>query len=155
MKTLILYATKYGATATLARRIANHIEGSVIHDLKEGCLPSLDGFDRVVIGSSIYAGMIRKEAKTYITQNTEALCKKKLGLFISGMDASSEKQFFDANFPAEVLQAAAAASVLGGIFDPKKAGFLERFIMKMVSKQSGYMSTIDDDKIRQFAESIK
>ena len=34
MKTIILYATKYGTTAEIAKRIANRIDGATVHDLK-------------------------------------------------------------------------------------------------------------------------
>ena len=155
MKTLILYATKHGATAEIARRIAEQINDTVIHDLKQGDAPSIDGFDCVIIGSAIYAGTIRKEAKKFLNQNADVLCGKKLGLFISGMEASGKEKYFEANVPASIRQAATIASVLGGEFDPKKAGFFERLIMRLVTKQSGYISTIDDDKIKQFAEAIK
>lgn len=155
MKTLILYATKHGAAAEAARRIAQRVDGAVVCDLKQGSVPSLTGFDCVVIGSSLYAGMIRKEAKTFLAQNAAALCEKKLGLFLCGIDASKEKEYFSANFPPDVLSAAKAASFLGGIFDPKKAGVMDRLIMKAVAKQSAYTNTIDEGKIAKFAEAMR
>jgi len=154
MKTLIIYATKHGATADIARRIAELIDEPVIHDMKQDEIPSMDGFDCVVIGSPVYAGMIRKEAKSFIERNADTLCAKNLGLFLSAMDMSGDKKFFEENVPEDILRSAKAASVLGAVFDPKKAGLFERLIMRLVSKQSGYISTIDDEKIRQFVEAI-
>jgi len=155
MKTLILFATKHGAAGEIARRIAGRIDGAETHDLKQGDAGSLAGYDCIIVGSSIYAGMIRKEAKTFLSENADALRGKKLGLFLSGMNASEEKAVFDANIPQDVLQAAKAASFLGGIFDPKKAGFAERLVMKVLAKQSGYMDSIDDNKIEQFVEAMR
>ncbi|MDR0490077.1 MAG: flavodoxin domain-containing protein [Oscillospiraceae bacterium] len=154
MKTLILYATKHGAACEIAQRIEKKIGGAAIHDLKQGGAPSLAEFDCVIVGSSLYAGRIRKEAKAFLAQNADALKVKRLGLFLSGMDASREKPYFDANVAMDVLQAARAARFLGGIFDPQKAGAMERFIMKAVSKQSGYRNTISDDSIEQFVEAM-
>jgi menaquinone-dependent protoporphyrinogen oxidase len=155
MKTLILYATKNGASAEIARRIASRIDGAVVHDLKQDGLPALDGFGCVIVGGSLYAGMVRKEAKAFVTQNAAALLEKKLGLFLSGLDGSKEKEYFAANFPAEILQAAKAASFLGGIFDPKKAGFFGRLVMRIVAKRAAYTDTIDDGKIAEFAEAMR
>ena len=76
MKTLILYATKYGAAREAAQRIAKHMNGAVLHDLKQKNVPALADFDCVIIGSSIYVGAIRKEAKTFLTQNADDLQKK-------------------------------------------------------------------------------
>lgn len=154
MKTIILYATKYGAAAEIAQRIASKIDGAVIHDLRQS-VPSLADFDCVIIGTSVYAGMIRKEAKGFMSHNENLLREKKLGLFVCGMGADGEKTYFDNNFPSTLLQKAQAKSFLGGIFDPKKAGCLERFIMKIVTKKSTYMDTINDRKIEQFSEAMK
>jgi len=83
------------------------------------------------------------------------LCKKKLGLFLCGLDASREKVYFEKNFPPDILQAAKAAYFLGGIFDPKKNNFMERLIMKKAAKQTEYVNNINDSKIEQFVEVMK
>jgi len=155
MKTLILYATKHGASAEIARRIASRIDGAVVHDLKQGGVPSLEGFGCVIVGGSLYAGMVRKEAKSFVTQNIAALRGKRLGLFLSGLDGSKEKEYFDANFPAEIMRAVKAASFLGGIFDPKKAGVFGRLVMRIVSKQAAFTDAVDDVKIAEFAEVMR
>ena len=154
MKTIILYASKYGAAAEIAQRIAGKIDGAVIHDLKKDP-PSLAEYDCVIFGSSVYAGAIRKEAKVFLSKNAHLLREKKLGLFLCGIGAEGEKTYFDANFSPEILQAAKARSFLGGIFDPEKANLFERFIIKIVTKKSDPVNTIDDGKIGQFAEVMK
>ena len=155
MNTLILYATKYGAAREIAERISERIGGATLHDLAQTDIPALAEFDCVIIGSSVYAGSIRKEAKAFVAKNAGDLRNKKLGLFLSGMDKSGKKKVFDSNFPPDIVQSAKAASFLGGIFDPKKAGTAERLIMKAVTKQSAYMNNIDDGKIKQFAEAMR
>jgi len=154
MKTIILYATKHGATREIARRISEQIDGAEIHDIKQGSIPDLTGYDCIIVGSSIYAGMIRKEAKLFISQNAELLRSKKLGLFISGMGKDKEKEVLSNAFSKELTDSAKAASILGGIFDPKKAGFFERLIMKAVAKQSDYTDTIDNKKIGEFVSAL-
>jgi len=151
MRTLILYATKHGAAREIAESISEQIGDVVLHDLKQGSIPVLDGFDCVIIGSSLYAGSIRKEAKVFLAQHAAQLQGKKLGLFLSGMAQSDEKKYFADNFPADILQKATAVSFLGGIFDPQKANAMERLIMKAVTKKSGYVRAIDDEKVKQFA----
>ena len=154
MKTLILYASKHGAAKVIAGRIAKHIPDAVLYDLKGGGIPPISQFDCVIIGSSIYVGSIHKEAKAFLAQNAGVLQSKRLGLFLSGLQDNEEKAFFEANFPAEILQAAVAKSFMGGVFDPKKAGVMERFMIKVVAKLPGYTNTISDEKIRQFAEAM-
>ena len=154
LKTLILYATKHGAAGEIARRIADKADGAALHDLKQGDVPNLAEYDCVIVGSSVYAGRIRKEAKVFLSHNTEALQSKRLGLFISGMDTGSENDVLAAAYSKELLQSAKTASFLGGIFDPDKAGFIERLIMRIVTKKSGYISTINDEKIGDFVKAL-
>ena len=155
MKILILYATKHGAAAEIAKRIADTVGGAVVHDLKQSNIPDLAGFDCVIVGSSVYAGMFRKEAKAFLSQNADILRQKKLGLFISGMSSGEEQKIFADNVPKDLLESAKATIMPGGIFDPKKAGFVARLIMKALTKQSGYVDTIDSGKIKDFAEVMK
>ena len=155
MKTIIIYATKHGAAGEIAQRIADKMDGTAVHNLKKGSAPSLEDFDCVIIGTSLYAGMIRGEVKAFLSQNAGALQGKKLGLFLSGLDAGEEKINFDRNFPPEILKNAKAAGFFGGIFDPKKAGLVERLVMKVVAKKSAYENTIDDSRIEQFVKTMK
>jgi len=155
MKTLILYATKHGAAREIARRISERFNGAEACDLKQNAIPDLSGYDCVIFGSSIYAGMMLKEARIFLSQNAGALQGKRLGLFISGMGTDNEKEVLSSVFPEGLLNSAKAAGILGGIFDPQKAGVFGRFIMKIASKQSGYRDTIDDDKIGEFVKAVR
>jgi len=153
MKTLILYATKHGATREIATRIADNMDGAVLCNLKEDGIPPLAGFDCVIIGSSLYAGSIRKEARVFLAQHADQLQGKQVGLFLSGIGGveADKKEVFYRAFPPDLLQGAKATCFMGGIFDPQKAGAIERFIIKLVTKRSDYMDTIRDEKIRAFA----
>ena len=155
MKTLILYATKHGAAREIAQRIANKITGAALHDLKQGGILPLAEFDCVIIGSSVYVGMIRKEAKAFLMQYAQDLQGKKLGLFVCGLDGAQEQEYFKTNFSPDILQTAKAISFLGGIFDPKKASIIERFMVRVAAKQSGYTDTIDNSRIAQFVEEMR
>ncbi|MCL2249149.1 MAG: flavodoxin domain-containing protein [Oscillospiraceae bacterium] len=154
MKKLILYATKYGATAEIARRIAEKLGDANTHDLKNP-IPDLAEYDCIIIGSSIYAGAFRKEVKSFFAQNEGELLQKKLGLFASGMSRGDGDKVFAENVPDKIKQTIKATALLGGIFDPTKANFMERFIMKIVTKQSGHVERIDDSKIENFVREMQ
>ena len=154
MKTLILYATKYGATKEIAERIGKSLDDVVLYDIKAGQIPSLSDYDCIIIGSSLYAGSIRKEAKDYLIKNEECLKSKKIGLFLSGMSEGEANEAFKNNFPVSILENAKVKALLGGIFDPGKAGALARFIIKIITKQSGYFNNINDEKIDKFVNDL-
>jgi menaquinone-dependent protoporphyrinogen oxidase len=153
MKTLILYASKYGAAEEIARRIAQKMDGSVVYDLKQGSIPPLEDFDCIILGSSVYAGNIRKEAKAFVAKNAAELGEKTVGLFISGL--GTDINVFSKAYPPGFADKAKAKSLLGGIFDPQKCSGPERFIIKMVSKLTEYTDSIDDETIDRFIATIK
>ena len=155
MRTLILYATKHGTTREIAGRIAGHIEGAVVHDLKEKDIPPLSGFDCVIIGSPIYSVSIRREAKAFLAKHAAQLREKQLGFLLSGMDASRQEKYFSDNFPRDILQTAKATRFLGGIFDPKESSFRERLTMNLLAGQVWYVNTVNDAAIKNFADFMK
>lgn len=154
MKTLILYATKHGAVREIAERIAKRLEDSTVCDLSSKNIPSVGQYDCVVVGSSLYVGTIRKEAKEFLTKNTAVLLGKTVGLFLSGLSKDSVETYYTNNFPENLLKHAKATAFLSGKFDPKKSGFGERLIMKAVAKTAGYTDTISDEEIARFAEAL-
>jgi len=153
MKTIIVYATKHGAAGILAQRIAEKMKGAVVCNLEKDNV-NLDEYECVIIGSSVYAGRARKQTKEFISKNMENLLKKKVGLFLSCLETVNEKTYFESNYPPEILQAAKAKCSPGGIFDPKKAGAIERLIIKIIKKKVNYIDTIDNIKIDQFVKAL-
>ena len=155
MRTLILYATKHGAARDIAQRLAKRMNGATVIDLGTGSAPSPNGYDRVIIGSSVYVGQLRKEAKAYAAQHADALKAVTLGLFVSGLSPEDVQAVLDANYPKDVATHAKAAMTLGGAFQPDKAGFFERLAMRVITKTAEATSTISDEKIDRFAEVMR
>ena len=154
MKTLIIYSTKYGATKKIAEDIAKDIEGATLLDIQSDASPSIAGFDCVVIGSSLMAGMIGGNLKTFVKEHAEELKSKRLGLFLSGLSKESEDEFFRGNFSPDILEMAQAKAFLGGIYDPAKCGFVARRIIKTVAKLDSYTDTIDQAGIQEFVQQL-
>jgi len=158
MKTLILYASKYGAASEVARRIATQFGSTKLidlNDIKKVSALDLSKYDCVIVGSSVYAGQIRPAAKHFVSRNEDELAQKRLGLFIVGFDSDKEDLAFTVNFSEGLLEAAQAKLFAEGIFDPRKANFAERLIIKAVIKQNDYTDRIDDEKIATFAQELK
>ena len=155
MKTIILYATKYGGASEVARLIAALFEGAVTCNLNGDDIASLDDFECVIIGSSVYAGSFLNEAKSYLSANAEILCKKKLGIFACGINKSKSNEVFKANVPDAVLAATTAVCLSGGVFNPERASFFEKLIIRIVTKQKGAINNINGENILEFAEAMK
>ena len=155
MRTLIIYATKYGATKIIAESIASHLEDADILDISSSHNPKISDYDCIVLGSPLTAGTIRKEIKEFANKYADELKSKNLGLYVSGLQASGEAEYFEQNFSSVLLETAKVKAFLGGIFDPEKCGFLARTAIKIITKLDRYTSTIDEEKIKLFAQNLK
>jgi menaquinone-dependent protoporphyrinogen IX oxidase len=161
MKALILYATKHGATLEAAHRIESalvDLDGADVELVLASVAdaPSVADYDYVILGSAIYAGMIRKEMKAYLASlDTSRLQGKRVGIYLSGLLFAEEEKVFKENFSEELLGLVQAKAFVGGIFDPKKVNMAERLVMKAVAKSTDYVDNIDEDRIVQFVQTLK
>lgn len=168
MSTLIVYASKHGAAERCARSLSEKLTGKVdVFNIAGGKMPELNGYDKVIIGGSIYAGRIQKEVSEFCTKNISVLKGKKIGLFICCMIEKNTEMQLSSNFPQELLRIASVKESLGFEFDYKKLGFLEKTMTKMISKMApkddqslpeldlnNHMSRISQEKVNKFADAI-
>jgi menaquinone-dependent protoporphyrinogen oxidase len=156
MKTLIAYATKHGFTEKCAQILEQSIEGEVQKlNLTKEVEIDLSKYDKIIIGGSVYMGQILKEVKTFCAKNLDTLKNKRVGLFICGMrDGSDAEQEINTAYPKELLETSITKGFFGGEFIFSKLNFLERFIVKRVSKNDKDISTLSKENIEKFAKSI-
>jgi len=167
MKTLILFASKYGAAEKCADLLSEKLNGDVnIINLKENKNVNLSDYDKLIVGCSIYAGNVQAEIKNFCNTNSVSLMAKPFGLFISCMtDKKDEiKSYTEKSFSNELINHATIIDSLGAVFNFKKMNFFERQIIKMILNSKNKtdelnikvdgktnISTISDEKILRFA----
>jgi menaquinone-dependent protoporphyrinogen oxidase len=83
---LVTYASKYGATAEIAQRIAEVIQnaGFMVDCLPVSRVSDLASYDAVILGSAVYAGNWLRDAARFLERFEAPLSKRKLWLFSSG-----------------------------------------------------------------------
>lgn len=156
MSTLIVYSSKYGCTKNCTDLLQKRLKYKVdIVNLKTSKYLTISQYDKVIIGGSIYIGKIQKEVREFCSRNIEKLKEKQIGLFICGMqEGEMLSNEFDQNFPKELLNAAIAKECFGGEFNFSKMNFLEKFIVKKISKVSSNKSNILTENINKFAQAM-
>lgn len=150
MKTLIIYAGKYGCTKECAEKLKSQIEGetTVVNAAKEK-MPIIEEYDTIIIGSSIYVGQIHKKVKTFISDNLSELKKKNVGLFLVCGFIDKFDETVAANFPKEFREHAQSIECFGGELNVEKMNFLHKSVMKMIEKE------VDVSSIKLMPENIK
>jgi menaquinone-dependent protoporphyrinogen oxidase len=143
MSTLVVYASKHGATQGFAERIATKL-GEARQEAKAWPVEAVDdlmSYQAFVVGSAVYAGHWQKEASAFVQQNRAVLASRPVWLFSSGplgAEATDAKgrDLTVAAEPKEIAEFEGAIGPKGhrvffGALDPDKLGFSERAIRKL------------------------
>lgn len=155
MRTLIVYGTKHGTAEKCSEILKSKLQGEVVLvNIKKQTISDITSFDKVIIGGSIYAGQIQKEIKEFCVSNINILKNKKLGFFICGMSDKDFETLVKNYYPDELLSKATTVKHFGGELILKKMNFFEKLIMKMVAKTNEDTSTLSEENIDEFAQSI-
>jgi menaquinone-dependent protoporphyrinogen oxidase len=96
MKTLIVYGTRYGATAGTSEEIGKVLgsEGfdvKVVNAKKEK-VQDISAFDLVIVGSGMQMGKWTGEAEDFLKKFQKELAQKKCAVFVSSMKTVSERE---------------------------------------------------------------
>ena len=154
MKNVIIYATKYGSVANAARLLAGELQSETdIVRLGHDDLPTLDEYDSVVVGGSIYIGNIQKEVKKFCLDFEAELLEKKLGLFICAREKNEEKHrdIIRKNFPSELIDHSTATGWFGLEVHLEKASFMDRTAIRLIMHVKESFSDLKKENIAEFA----
>lgn len=158
MKTILIYATKYGNTAETAQRIKTALsEDTECFNIMTNPVPSLENFDTVILGGSIYMGKVQKQLTAYTNSHLEQLLRKNVALFLCAgvpAEATRSKELRNA-FPETLYRHAAAKDVLGYAFNFEKMRFFDKLIMRKIKGDSISTAKFYDDRISLFVNAVK
>ncbi len=153
MNTLIVYATKHGATERAAKKLSEKLNGNVdCFNLKKNIPESMDGYERVVLGTSVYAGKLHKEFVEFIKKNEEKLKKKEYAFFVCCGFETKAETYLRENFSDEIVDGALFVKYFGQEIVWKKMKLYERAAMIMVAKVKKDVHDIRDKEIEEAAE---
>lgn len=143
MRLLVAHASKHGATAGIAARIAETLtasgHGVTVRPLSEAGDPA--GFDAVIVGSATYMGHWLKDARAYLRQHQQSLATRPVWLFSSGPLGEAKvdeqgKDLREAAAPEDLPELLASVHprehrVFFGALDPKRLTLPERALRKL------------------------
>jgi len=156
MKTLIVYASKYGCTADCANSLREKLSGNVtLVDInKNGKQVDINGYDTIIIGGSIYVGRVSKKLRAFCESNLEALLKKNIGVFLCSALAEQFNDTLKNNFPILLLDNAKTAKLFGSEARLEKMNFMDKMMIKAITKGDYSSFKISTASIDDFATEI-
>ncbi|WP_195983480.1 flavodoxin domain-containing protein [Clostridium sp. D33t1_170424_F3] len=156
MKTVIVYASKYGCTEQCVSILEQHLKSDVsVCEASQAGKLDLQSFDCIIAGASVYALKLRKEMQAFCTQNESLLLQKKLGLFICCSTPLKQADYIDHFYAPALLEHAIAKANFGGEIHLEKMRWGDRMVMKLVEKSPDFQYPhILEKEIQQFASVI-
>lgn len=157
MSTLIVYMTHHGTTRKVVERLAEGFgpDRTTVVNLERNNSPDLTDFQSIIIGGSIHMGQIQSGVKRFCEVNKDQLLIKQLGLFMCFMNRELGQEEFANAYPEELRNHAKAHGLFGGELLFEKMNFIEKFIVKMVSQESGSRSELDYNAMDKFIQEFK
>jgi menaquinone-dependent protoporphyrinogen oxidase len=144
MKALVVYGTRGGSTKQIAEEIGKVFDGQgysvTVKDAKAARGIDVNAFDLIVVGSSVWATLWKRQATSFLKRNAKKLAGKKVALFSSGMAGDDPAKMDVAN--QSIAKTAAkfpaikplALAYFGGCVNFDSPGFMARFMANMMKK---------------------
>lgn len=158
MKRIIIYATKYGSTEEVARRLKAQLgEETQLCNILTDRVPALAAYGTVILGGSIYIGRVQKQIAQYASGHAEELAAKNVGLFLCAGEQKPDVQLalLQTAFSKALMEHAAAKAVLGYAFLFEKMKFFDKLIIKKMKGDSISLTAYSDEHIASFANALK
>jgi len=179
MNTLLVYGTRYGATAGTSEEIAivlrNEGHEVKIVNLKKEKVEDISPYDLIIVGSGMQMGKWTGEAEDFLKRYQKELAQKKFAIFASTMKSVSEREGKKEDLEKDRKMSLEdiitkynlnplTAGFFGGVLDFNKMNFLFRrtlgFIKPQLEKdgfketQPGVYELRDWEEIRGWAKDL-
>lgn len=156
MRVLVSVASRHGGTREIGEALAEVLvtAGHVVELVDPDDVDDVDGFDAVILGSSVYAGRWSPTARALVDRHAEALRRRAVWMFSSGPVGDPPRP---EGRPVEVVDLVERLHprdhrVFAGRLDPAQLSLGERAMQAIVRAPSGDFR--DFDEVRAWAAGI-
>lgn len=159
MKTLIIYASKYGCTKDCVNELSKLLTGDVRICMAGEKIHNLSSYDNIIVGGSIYMGKIQKDITKFCKSNKKILMTKKLALFICCYSPLDQLDFINTIYDNDLLNYSKVNLIFGGEMRYDKMNFAYRKLFQSLYKikdfKKGFVEPqISKDQIIKCAQII-
>ena len=141
---LVAYTTRKGSTAEIALAVAGELEksGAAVTVADMTTVPSVEGYDAVVLGAPVYSGRIAKDVAFFARRHRDALGRIPVAGFVTGIApvfpktgevSGFTRQFESALGPVRPV----AVTMFAGRLDAARLSFIERGMTAVLKVPTG------------------
>ncbi len=155
MSAVIIYMSRHGCAEKAARKLAGmHWKKVDLVNLRDKPIPSLWGYDTVIIGGSVHQGHIQGKIRKFCSDNEADLLRKRLGLYLCHMcEGEKAVRQFNEAFSEKLRAHAVAKGLFGGEFNLEKMNMAERKLISSTGVEKS-VSHLDKKAIEGFGRVI-
>jgi menaquinone-dependent protoporphyrinogen oxidase len=160
-RVLVAFATKHHSTAEIAEAIAARLRDRGLDtDCRDAGAASTDGYDAVVLGSAVYMGRWRREARRFLKHERRRLADLPFWVFSSGPvgepggDPEKDAKWLEPGAVMELVESLGAREhvIFGGRVPEDPGGFVEKAMSRNTPPE--LQDLRDWDVIRRWADTI-
>jgi menaquinone-dependent protoporphyrinogen oxidase len=158
MKTLIAYATRYGSVTNAVAKLVPLLDGEVeTVRLGRDPVPDPEGFDRVLVGGSVYMGRVQPEVERFCKEHRASLLRRRLAFFLCAGDEDEGKrrEALSKKVPEDLLEHASSLGWFGSEVHWEEMTWLHRLALRMATGTKESYSDLREENIASFAEALK
>jgi menaquinone-dependent protoporphyrinogen oxidase len=128
---------------------------TVLFDLASRGAPSVESFDVVLIGGSIYGGRIQGAVTSFCERHERVLLQRSVGVFVCclfhGEQARAQIQ---ATFPDWLLAHAFARAHFGAALHYHRLNLLDRLLVRSLAPSTRDLELIRHEEIAELADAV-
>lgn len=113
MKTLIVYATKSGASQECAERLGKEIKDTVIMNIEQN-KPNIEDFTHIIVGAGVRNDKMYKTIRDFLKKNEQDLLAKKMACFLCNSKPKTTADVIIASIPEAIREHAVKIVSFGG-----------------------------------------
>lgn len=157
MKTIIIYTSSNSCTDKAVQELSQKLSGEVeTIDLKHHFSPSLNEFDRIIIGGSIHSGKIQQRINYFCLTHMHILRAKEIGLFICcSHNTETAQEEINNAFPEELHQMAKTEAIFRGNLNLEGMSLVKRILVKRMARVRESEANLDEASIDRFANRME
>lgn len=155
MKTLIVYASKYGCVKKCCEEIRLKLNRDIdIVDIDTVGDVDLNIYNNIIVGCSVYIGSIQKSIKNFCKKNLTSLLDKQVSLFICCLFEDQLNDVVEKNFPNDLLEHTKTIKSFKGEIKYEKLQMIDKVVYKALSKTMDLDCKINYKAINEFLADI-
>lgn len=148
MRTLIIYATKYGSTKKCTDILKGFLQGEITVARVNQDKIDLKQYDNIIIGGPVYMGKMNSHISSFCRRHERQLLTKRLALFACCYTPSEDTEYLKRLFPKQLLDHSVYTTTVGGIMDYDNMNVFHRKLFQSLKKIDGFNKEFKEPQIR-------